>query len=231
MKTTTTPTKTDVYQMVTDRIIAELEKGCVPWIKPWIGAALCISHVTGKPYSLLNQILLGGETGEYLTFKQAQEEGGHVRKGEKGKFVVFWKWLDKKDEDGSIVIGDDGKPEQVPFLRYHTVFHVNQCEGITPRYETEKPAIESDLQPDERAESVVKGYVDRSHVHLRVVESSQAYYQPSTDTVVVPLLSQHRSVSEFYSTLFHELTHSTGHSSRLDRITDMAAFGSETYSK
>ena len=102
----------DVYQLVTDRIIALIESGKVlPWAQPWIGAPRAISHVTGKPYSLLNWILLGGVSGEYLTFKQAQEEGGYVKKGEKSHLVVFWKWLDKKDENGAVVIDQfTGKP-------------------------------------------------------------------------------------------------------------------------
>jgi len=78
----------DIYKEVTDRIIAQMENGIIPWQKPWVAAGSCISHVTGKPYSLLNQMMLG-KAGEYVTFKQCQQEGGKVKKGEKASMVVF----------------------------------------------------------------------------------------------------------------------------------------------
>ena len=88
----------DLYQEVTNRIMEQLENGIIPWEKPWISAGSAVSHATGKPYSLLNQMLLG-RPGEYVTFKQCQQEGGKVRKGEKSSMVVFWKWIEEKDPD------------------------------------------------------------------------------------------------------------------------------------
>ena len=87
----------DLYSEITNRMISEMEQGIIPWQKPWMAAGKAISHTTGKPYSLLNQMLLG-RAGEYLTYKQVQQEGGYVRKGEKAHMVVFWKWIDKEDE-------------------------------------------------------------------------------------------------------------------------------------
>lgn len=220
----------DVYQAVTDRIIAEMEKGRIPWNRPW-KTNKAISHTTGKPYSLLNQFLLDERGGEYLTFQECQKEGGHVRKGEKASFVVFWKWIDKKDDEGKVIIGENGKPEQVPFLRYFNVFHISQCEGITPKYTRPEEATDEPAKPDEKAESIIDAYITREHINLVKRESNEAYYQPSTDTVVVPMLEQFSQSSEYYSTLFHELTHSTGHASRLDRLSKVAHFGSELYSK
>ena len=81
----------DIYAAVTDRIIAQMEQGVIPWQKPWVSNGKAVSHATGKPYSLLNQMLLG-RPGEYLTFKQCQDAGGKVKKGEKAQLVVFWKW-------------------------------------------------------------------------------------------------------------------------------------------
>ena len=81
----------DIISAVTDRIIAALEKGTVPWKQPWSGSCGCISYATGKPYSLLNHLLLGGKAGEYVTFKQCAQAGGYVRRGEKAHLVVFWK--------------------------------------------------------------------------------------------------------------------------------------------
>ena len=215
----------DIFATITDRIINALKQGTVPWRKPWTGGnSGCISYSTGKPYSLLNHILLGGQTGEYITFKQATLAGGHVRKGEKSKMVVFWKPYEKIDEE-------TGEITQHFYLRYFNVFHISQCEGIKPRWAVSVAQHTSDLQPDATAECIVKDYINRSGVTLQVRQSDRAYYQPSTDTVVVPQLSQYEKLEEFYSTEFHELAHSTGHKSRLDRIADIAAFGSHEYSK
>ncbi len=104
----------DIYKEITDRIIAEMESGVIPWRKPWIAAGRCRSHSTGKPYSLLNQTLLG-RPGEYLTFKQCQQEGGKVRKGEKSRLLVFWKWTEQEDKE-------TGEIKEVPFLRYYVSF-------------------------------------------------------------------------------------------------------------
>ena len=215
----------DIYATITDRIIDALEAGTVPWHKPWSGGSSgCISFSTGRPYSLLNHLLLGGISGEYITFKQCSLAGGHVRKGEKSKFVFFWKPFEKENEE-------TGEVEQHFYLRYYNVFNVaTQCEGISPRWSASTvPA--SDLHPDTIADAVVKDYVDHSGVRLIVTESDRAFYRPSVYEVVVPQLSQYQHVAEYYSTLFHELTHSTGHPSRLNRITDIAAFGSEQYSR
>lgn len=220
----------NIYQMVTDRIIAEMEKGIIPWQKPWNGGECCISHTTGKPYSWLNQLMLGGKVGEWLTFKQCKAEGGSVKKGEKGYPIVFWSFNDKKvkdvDADGNEVIrivrGN-------PFLKYYTVFHIDQCEGIKPKFDKELKVYDND--PIEAAENIVKTYFDREACTLNVYQSAQAFYSPSTDSVTVPQMSQYEVKEEYYSTLFHEMTHSTGHETRLARIVKVAAFGSETYSK
>ena len=214
----------DLYTEVTNRIIEALEKGTVPWQKPWSGGCSgCISYSTGKPYSVLNHILLGGVSGEYITFRQAALAGGHVRKGEKSKLVVFWKQFEKENEE-------TGEMEQRFVLRYYNVFHLSQCEGISPRWAVSVAPL-SDLDPDEAADDLVREYISRSGVKLTVAASDRAFYRPSTDEVVVPQLSQYRKREEYYSTLFHELTHSTGHPSRLNRISDVAAFGSHEYSR
>ena len=214
----------DIFSAITDRIINVLEQGVIPWHKPWIGGSGgCISYSTGKPYSLLNHILLGGQSGEYITFKQATLAGGHVRKGEKSKMVVFWKPYEKADEE-------TGEITQLFYLRYYNVFHLDQVEGISPRWAV-SVLPGAGLRPDAAADEVIKNYVDRSGVTLHIAQSDRAYYQPGTDTVVVPELSQYQQQEEYYSTLFHELTHSTGHKARLDRLTDIAAFGSHEYSK
>ncbi|MBQ2953229.1 MAG: DUF1738 domain-containing protein [Clostridia bacterium] len=214
----------DTYTLVTDRIIAELESGTIPWHKPWTCTQPAISHTTGKAYSLLNQLLLGGRSGEYLTFQQAQKEGGRVKKGEKASMVVFWKWLKVEDED-------TGEEKDVPFLRYFNVFHVDQCEGISPRFRASEALPVDPAEVNDAAEDIVADYLHRSGVHLVSRESSEAFYRPATDTVVLPLIKQFADTAEYYSTAFHELTHSTGHPSRLNRLTETARFGSAPYSR
>ena len=214
----------DTYTLITDRIIAELESGTIPWHKPWTCAQPAISHTTGKAYSLLNQLLLGGRSGEYLTFNQAKKEGGRVRKGEKANMVVFWKWLKVEDED-------TGEEKDIPFLRYFSVFHVDQCEGISPRFRASEALPVDPAEANDAAEDIIADYLHRSGVRLISRESSEAFYQPATDTVVLPMRKQFADTAEYYSTAFHELTHSTGHHSRLNRLTETARFGSASYSK
>ena len=210
----------DIYKEITDRMIAELEKGSIPWNKPWQAAGKAISYTTGKPYSILNQMLLG-RAGEWLTFKQCHDEGGYVRKGEKARFVVFWTWLDKEDEE-------TGEVKQVPFLRYYNVFHVDQCEGIKARFAAQLPRT---ANADAAAEAIIRDYVKREGVQMEHVEGDRAFYRPSTDSITLPLLSQFTETAEYYGTAFHEMVHSTGHAKRLARLDTTANFGSEEYSK
>ena len=212
--------KIDIYAEITNRMIAEMEQGIIPWRQPWQAAGAAISHTTGKAYSLLNQMLLR-RAGEYLTFKQVQQEGGYVRKGEKAHMVVFWKWLDKEDEE-------TGEVRQIPFLRYYNVFHVDQCEGIKARFAASHP---HNANTDANAEAIITGYVEREGVKLDHMEGDRAFYQPAADRIVLPLLKQFTETAEYYGTAFHEIVHSTGHAKRLNRLDSTAFFGSELYSK
>ena len=215
----------NVYEIVTDRIIAALQQGIIPWERPWTGVRDgAYSRATGRPYSLLNQMLLG-KPGEWLTYKQAQEAGGQVRKGEKGSVVVFWKVDAKADKDA-----DTGelKTRQFPILRYYTVFHVDQCDGLEPRF---KEPVFTPLDPIAEAEAVLKDYSARCHVSIIHEKGNRAFYRPSEDAIHLPLMEQFDKAAEYYSTAFHESVHSTGHKSRLARLDETAHFGSEVYSK
>lgn len=214
----------DIYTTVTQRIIDQLKQGTIPWRKPWSSPCGACSHVTGKPYSLLNQALLDGHSGEYLTFQQARKEGGHVRKGEKSSLIVFFKFIDTTDDD-------TGESKTVPFLRYIPVFHIDQCEGIRPRFTSEQNEWKPAIPADAAAEQIISSYIARSGVKLTQCLSSEAFYRPSTDEVVLPLKSQFSEASAYYSTAFHELTHSTGHASRLNRLADKSRFGTSSYSR
>lgn len=212
----------DIYAEITNRIITQMEQGTIPWQKPWIAGstAAAISYATGIPYSLLNQMLLG-RAGEYATFQQIQHAGGRVRRGEKASMVVFWKWIETEDEK-------TGEKKEVPFLRYYNVFHLDQCEGLTAHFAATLPTT---AEPDETAESIIAAYCGRTGVKLVHQEGDAAFYRPATDTITLPRRQQFKEPAEYYSTAFHELTHSTGHASRLNRVEKPAFFGSDAYSK
>ena len=139
-----------VYEMVTERIINQLEQGIVPWQKPWTGIRSgAYNRISKKSYSLINQLMLKHD-GEYATFKQWESLGGHVRKGEKSEIVVFWKItpVEETKEDGTKEV------KQIPLLRYYNVFHISQVEGVEPLTEDERDQIE----PIEKAENVLHDY-------------------------------------------------------------------------
>lgn len=216
--------KKDVYEMVTDRIIEQLEQGVIPWEKPWGGVIDgAYNRISKKPYSLLNQMLLQ-HSGEYATFKQWSELGGHIRKGEKAEIVVFWKLQPYEEEnaDGEKII------KQIPLLRYYNVFHVSQVDGIEP-----KELDLNEFEPIEEAERIKTEYMTREHLKILEKLTDKAFYSPTFDYIQIPCKEQYQNVEEFYSTLFHEMVHSTGYKTRLDRedVKDCMYFGSENYSK
>ena len=210
----------DIYAEITNRIIDQMEQGTIPWQKPWVASGSCVSYATGKPYSLLNQMLLG-RPGEYATFKQIQAAGGYVKKGQKASMVVFWKWLEQEDEE-------TGEVKVIPFLRYYNVFHIDQCEGLKPRHAEPLPQT---ANADQKAESIICDYLKTSGIKLEHMGGDRAFYRPATDSITLPLLAQFKETAEYYSTAFHEMVHSTGHMSRLNRLEKTAFFGSEAYSK
>ena len=176
----------DVYQIVTDRIMTALEmEEEVPWQRPWCcfnGGAY--NRVSGKHYSLINQMLLS-HSGEYATFKQWTELGGKVRKGEKGEMVVFFKWPDQKEDSQT----EDNKEEtqedrsRRPVLRYYKVFHISQIESVAPR-ERQIPVYSSD--PITIGEKVFWNYVSRERIRVDLEPSKEAYYSPSKDLIHLP---------------------------------------------
>lgn len=215
----------DIYAAVTDRIISQLEQGVIPWHKPWTGLQSgAISGTTGKPYSLLNQMLLG-KPGEWYTWNQIQKLGGKVRKGEKSSMVVFWKQCPIKEDDPAT---GEKVERMIPMLKYFNVFHIDQTEGIDAK--TIDPEAH-DPATDSGADAIIADYLQRSGVKLEHRQGDEAFYRPSDDRVVLPLREQFRDMAEYYSTAFHELTHSTGHRSRLDRLSRKAFFGNEEYSR
>ena len=232
----------DVYQMVTDRVLEQIEQGIIPWHKPWNAAtlsedALAISYTSRKPYSFLNQMLLG-RNGEWLTFNQVKERGGNIKKGAHAGIVVFYKQYQVKktkrvkDAEGNEY--DKEVSSTIPVLKYYPVFHIDDCEGIESKIKVEEKPKESKVQPIKRAEKIVKDYL-KAQPLLKLRNdrpSNRAYYTPMWDEIIVPMLSQYKEKEEYYSTLFHEMVHSTGHSTRLNREEGMGnKFASHAYSR
>lgn len=214
-----------VYKIVTDRIIAQLEKGVIPWQMPWMRDQKApMNLLSRKPYQGVNAMMtgcMGYRSPFWLTYKQATGMGGQVRKGEKGTPIVFWKFLEKED--------DKGKKKKIPLLRYFTVFNVEQVEGIDQSgLYPENKAI--DFKPIEKAEEIVKA--SQCKPRIQHVEQ-KAYYSPVLDYINMPVPESFRTPEEYYSTLFHELAHATGHKERLNRKTlaEIAHFGDHSYSK
>lgn len=206
-----------IYNMITNQIIEKLERGVVPWKKPFKNG-IAVNWKTQKPYRGINTVLLDG--GEYATFKQIQEAGGKVKKGEKSQIVVFWKWIEVEDQEKE-------EEKKVPLLRYYRVFEVgSQVEGLERKRNEETFAHD----PIEEAEKVKDQYL---HAPSFSFIPGAAWYKPVEDRVNVPPKSEFEDINKYYSTLFHEMIHSTGHQNRLARegITKTIHFGSETYSK
>lgn len=213
---------TDVYSIVTNRIIEHLEKGVVPWQKPWTDAGLPKNLITGKNYRGINVWLLNTlnyQQNSFLTFKQVKELGGYVKKGEKAQEVIFWKWIEKENKETK-------ETERVPLLRYYTVFNIAQCEGI-PKDKL-PPVIEKNNNPIKACEKIISEMPKLPNIRHK---EQSAYYNKMHDYVNMPKLETFTSSEHYYGTLFHELVHSTGHNERLNRkeLTKSSGFRSEDY--
>ena len=214
-----------VPEIITANIIEQLEQGVAPWRKPW-STSIPRNLISKKPYRGLNVFLLatqGYGSPHWLTFNQAKQLGAHVRQGEKSTLVSFWKFSEYAKQDH-----DTGELENKTsvLLRYYRVFNIEQCEGLS--------ALQGDDHKPVDAIAECESIADRMPNPPRFEQHSQAFYRPSADVVGMPSRNCFESPEAYYSTLFHELAHSTGHNSRLNRFEDHAAdhqFGSESYSK
>lgn len=225
--------KKSIYQIITDKFVAQLEQGIVPWQKPWSMQGdnandIAISYTTRKPYSLLNQMLLGWRGGEYLTFKQIQDLKGQVKKGAKASMVVFYSPIKVTEKDE--VTGEEVE-KTIRCLKYYNVFHIDDTTGIP----TKANAIEetdTEVNPIEEAENLIQGYLEREKTLTFINDkvSDSAYFSPSQDIVNVPCIKQYKVIEEYYSTAFHEFTHSTLVEKRCNRKGGKK-FGDEEYSK
>jgi len=220
-----------IYEAVTKQIIDKLEQGCIPWRKPWTTTSVYPCNlISDKQYSGLNFILLSMRdfnSSYWATAAQINKVGGKIKKGEKATMIIFWKLLEKKRE---------GKEEEkIPLLRYYNVFNVEQCENIDmEKVKEEREKIKEqnnlDFKPILSAEEIINNFKDAPAI---VYTGNSASYTKSSDVIRMPEKSSFINEEEFYSTLFHELGHSTGHEKRLDRdsLTAFSAFGDVIYSK
>lgn len=207
--------KRDLYSEVTARILAELERGAAPWVKPWSatpGQNVPCNAVTNRPYSGCNVILLwlarsrGWSTPRFVTFKQALEAGGNVRKGEHGTRVYFVKQLRVSE-------GEEGEERLIPMMREYTVFNVEQCEALPDSIIKGKPSRVRN--PDTR-DMIADEFLTSIGADIREGHG-EAYYAPGHDFISLPAFAAFKGADHFYNVAFHELTHWTGHKARLDR--------------
>lgn len=221
--------KTDLYETITARVVEALESGTKPWARPWgsvPGAELQLRS-TGAEYRGINQLLLtlvagaaGYSSPYWLTFKQALDLGGNVRKGEKSTEIVFYKKLTVADRDAG---EGEGATKQIPMLRSYRVFNADQCDNLPARYHPAALVLVDSKARDEASEAALRS----SGATIRE-GGAAAFYSPSSDHVQMPPFAAFATVGGYLATLAHELVHWTGHRSRLDRLTG-AGFGSKDY--
>ena len=232
-----------LYEEVTAKIIAELEAGRFPWVQPWgtAGAPGCPNGsaaspglprnaLTGRRYSGVNVLILWGAVIEqgwpsqgWLTFRQALDAGGCVRKGERGTTVVYADRFTPEAEKAR-ALDEGGEARAIPFLKRFTVFNVAQCEGLRPGLAPEPAPL-----PERQIVPVAEAVIAASGVDFRI-GGTRAFYVPAHDYVQVPPQPAFFEQINYYRTCLHELTHATGHASRLGRdLTN--AFGSKDYAR
>ena len=215
----------NVFEIVTNQIIEQLEQGVIPWRKPWSSELPC-NLVSQKPYRGLNVFMLatsGYESKFWLTLNQANKLGGKIKQGSKSHLVTFWNVGEER------LNAKTGKIQKPFLLRYYRVFNLTQTEGIDlPRAVFERNK-RNEFEAIEAAESLAENMPNPP----KFEQSHAAWYSPKRDTIGLPPRHSFQSPAEYHSTLFHELTHSTGHESRLHResFDNPSQFGSESYSK
>ena len=229
--------KDSIFDRVTQKIIADLEQGVRPWQKPWdsnmaAGRIIRPCRHNGEPYNGVNILLLWGasldngfQNPTWMTFKQAADYGGHVRKGEKSSLVVYADKIVKTEENAKT--GEDME-KVIPFLKGYNVFNAEQIEGLPEKFLlTAEPKPDGDII--DRLEPV-ETFVRQTGALIRH-GGNRAYYANSSDHVQMPPIEAFTDAEGYYATLTHELTHWTKHSNRLDRDLGRKAWGDEGYAK
>jgi antirestriction protein ArdC len=225
-----------VYEVITDRIIKMLEQGTIPWKQTWSNAGGLGDHqnlVSQHQYRGINAFMTSMiaisqdyKNPYWLTYKQAMGLGGQVRKGEKGIPIVYWQFGTNKDPKTN-------KEEKYAWAKYSTVFNVAQIDGLDLDKILKSRILKQkriDFSPIHECESIVNGYKNRPEI---IHKDQRAYYLPTKDIINMPKADSFNSNENYYAVLFHEMTHSSGHGTRLARsgITDRTSFASHAYSK
>lgn len=210
----------DIYQTITDKIIAELEAGTAPWVRPWSGESdpFPRNALSQRPYRGINNVLLGMEahcrgysTNQWLTFKQAQSLGGHIRKGERSSMIIYYeaRMVEKEDAE-PLADGDETEKRFIPLIKVFNVFNLDQVAGLP---EAEQP---SQADADWDAGSIAEQIIERSGAEIRH-QGFKAFYSPPNDLIYLPGKQTFADAASYYSTALHELCHWTGATSRLGR--------------
>ncbi|QPT38923.1 DNA primase TraC [Oligella ureolytica] len=212
-------TKFDLYQHVTDRIISSIEQGAPAWRKPWTGEAGTMQmplRSTGEAYRGINVVMLwltaaekGYGSAYWFTYRQAQELGAQVRKGEKGTTVVKYGTFEREDEE-------TGEDKKIPYLKGYTVFNADQIDGLPEKYHAVPAEEARDLGTE--ADPELDAFFKATGADIRTSEEPRAYYSLNGDYIHMPPIATFHSAAGYYATLAHEATHWTGHKSRLDRF-------------
>lgn len=223
----------DIYERVTNIVLEQLEKGTITWRKGWKDTGRPANYITKKQYNGFNAFLLsslGYSSPYFLTFNQCQQQGGKIKAGAKSVPIVYFDFIPSKWEKVTTKDKTTGeeitKPKMVAMLKYYNVFNITQTTLPVPKTE----GVKDTFNPIQEAEKIVQGY---KTIPKLTHEGSRAYYSPLVDVVNMPDKMSFESESNYYSVLFHELTHSTGAQKRLNRstVTDGHRFGSHEYSK
>ena len=209
----------DLYQQVTDSIIASIEAGTPAWRQPWVGegvAAQMPLRANGEVYRGINVLMLwlaaadqGYGSAYWFTYKQAEAAGGQVRKGEKSASVVKYGTIERESEE-------TGEEKRVPYLKSYRVFNADQIDGLPERFQA--PAPEPVGQPGVEADARLEDFFAATGLDIRTSPEPQAYYDPQGDFIHMPPIARFEDTAKFYGVVAHEATHATGHTSRLDRF-------------
>ncbi|MDX9744503.1 MAG: zincin-like metallopeptidase domain-containing protein [Arcobacteraceae bacterium] len=216
----------NIYEIITNKIIEKLEEGTTPWHKAWATTQTPFNYATGKDYRGINTLLLAGyDDPRFMTFNQVKTLKGSIKKGAKSQIIVFWSTISKSNNN--IETDEINEEDETKFvLKYYNVFNAQDIEGIDfPKIE-----ITNNNTKIEDAEQLANAYL--SQIKSFNHGGDRAYYSPSLDHIQMPKFERFESSEEYYSTLFHEIAHSTGHETRLNRkgVTESKKFGSHDYS-
>lgn len=232
----------EIYEKVTKKLIEIIEtSGKLPWKRPWNSANITpFNYASKKIYHGFNYVLLSAIAQEkeyscngWITFNQIKSKGLQLKKGSEGIPVVFWNFTKRTE---TVVDTDDSGnnvtkkvTKSIPFMKYYTVFNI--CDTNADIEEIKK--TEKEFINNKDAEKIINEYKERENIKIDITLSDKAFYSPTLDSITVPAKEQYENDGEFYSTLFHEMVHSTGHVNRLDRwtSTEDRSFGSESYTK